>query len=216
MWVEYVHNSLPTSATGMSLFKCAFGYQPPLFPSSEMEITVPSAHGLVRHCHKIWAAVRNILLRSANRIKRAANRKRRPVPPYQPGQKVWLSTRDLPLHVMSRKLASRFLGPYPISKVIGPSSVRLPRTFRVHPTFHVSRVKPVNESAMVPATIPPPPPQMIDDGLVYMVKNLLAVRNRGRAGSSSWGGLWSRGAVMDPCKFHYGSRPHHRLLQTPP
>ena len=45
-WVEYAHNSLPTSATSMSPFKCVFGYQPPTFSESEPEVSVPSAHAL--------------------------------------------------------------------------------------------------------------------------------------------------------------------------
>ena len=182
VWVEYAHNTLLTSATGMSPFKCVYGYQPPLFRETEKEVTVPSAHALVRRCQRIWTAARNTLLRSGERMKTAADRRRRPAPPYHPGQKVWLSTRDLPLHVASKKLAPRFVGPYSVSKVIGPSAVRLrlPRSLRVHPTFHVSRVKPVKESSMVPATPPPPPPRVVDGGPVYTVKSLLAVRNRGR------------------------------------
>ncbi|XP_058478083.1 uncharacterized protein LOC131449256 [Solea solea] len=166
----------------MSPFQCVFGYQPPVFSETEKEIIVPSAHAMVRRCHRIWAAARKALLRSVDRMKRAADRRRRPAPVYKPGQKVWLSTRDLPLQVAARKLAPRFVGPFPVSKVIGPSAVRLrlPRSMRVHPTFHVSRVKPVKESLMVPAAVPPPPPQMVDGGPVYSVKALLAVRNRGR------------------------------------
>uniref|UniRef100_A0AAQ4RV13 Gypsy retrotransposon integrase-like protein 1 n=1 Tax=Gasterosteus aculeatus aculeatus TaxID=481459 RepID=A0AAQ4RV13_GASAC len=41
-WAEYAHNTLPTAATGMSPFQCLYGYQPPLFPSQEKEIAVPS------------------------------------------------------------------------------------------------------------------------------------------------------------------------------
>ena len=63
VWVEYAHNSLPTSATGFSPFKCAYGYQPPVFADSEPEVSVPSAHALVRRCHRIWAAARQTLIR---------------------------------------------------------------------------------------------------------------------------------------------------------
>uniref|UniRef100_A0A673BM20 Chromo domain-containing protein n=1 Tax=Sphaeramia orbicularis TaxID=375764 RepID=A0A673BM20_9TELE len=88
-----------------------------------------------------------------------------PAPVYHPDQRVWLSTKHLPLRVESRKLAPRFVGPFPISKVINPVSVRLklPRSMRIHPTFHVSQVKPAKESH--PA---------------YSVRRLMAARRRGR------------------------------------
>lgn len=181
-WVEYAHNTLPSAATGLSPFQCANGYQPPLFPANEKEVTVPSAHAMVRRCHRIWAGARRALLRSSVRMKVAADKHRRPAPPYRPGQRVWLATKDLPLHVHSRKLAPRFVGPFPISKVINPVSVRLhlPRSLKVHSTFHVSKIKPVKDSTLVPASAPPPPPQMVDGGPVYTVRKLLAARNRGR------------------------------------
>ncbi len=36
IWVEYAHNTLPGSASGL--------YQPPLLPAQENEVMVPSAH----------------------------------------------------------------------------------------------------------------------------------------------------------------------------
>ena len=182
VWVEYAHNTLPTAATRLTPFQCVYGYQPPLFPANEGEVTVPSAHAMVRRCRRIWAGARRALLRSASQMKKVVDRHRRPAPSYRPGQSVWLATKDLPLHVMSRKLAPRFVGPFQVSKVINPVSVRLrlPRSLKVHPTFHVGKVKPVRESPLVPASKPPPPPRMVDGGPVYTVKKLLGVRNRGR------------------------------------
>ncbi|KAI3351293.1 hypothetical protein L3Q82_005837 [Scortum barcoo] len=181
-WVEYAHNSLPTAATGLSHFQVVYGYQPPLFPTNETEVTVPSAHAMVKNCRKIWAAARRMLLRNQSRMKAAADRHCRPAPAYRLGQKVWLSTKDLPLHVHSRKLAPRFVGPFPVSKLINPVSVQLkvPRSLRVHPTFHVSKLKPFRESPLVPPSKPPAPPRIVDGGPVYTVKKLLAVRKRGR------------------------------------
>ena len=80
VWVEYAHNSLPTSATGLSPFHCALGYQPPLFPDNEREASVPSAYAMVQHCRRIWAAARQVLIRQGDRVKRSADRKRRPAP----------------------------------------------------------------------------------------------------------------------------------------
>lgn len=93
------------------------------------------------------------------RTKLAADRCRSSPPTYVCGQRVWLSTKDLPLRALSRKLAPRFLGPYRITKVVNPAAVRLelpPTLGRVHPVFHVSRVKPIFPATNRPA--PPPPP----------------------------------------------------------
>ena len=182
IWIEYAHNSLPVSATGLSPFQCVYGYQPPLFPELEEEISVPSAQALVRRCHLTWRRARAALLRTSSRYKRVADKNRSQAPHYRVGQRVWLSTQDLPLRLESRKLAPRFVGLFPITKVVNPVAVqlKLPRTMRVHPTFHVSKVKPVRTSPLAPSTRHPPPLQVIDGGPTYAVMRLLAVCCRGR------------------------------------
>uniref|UniRef100_A0AAQ4PFE3 Integrase catalytic domain-containing protein n=1 Tax=Gasterosteus aculeatus aculeatus TaxID=481459 RepID=A0AAQ4PFE3_GASAC len=137
VWAEYAHNSLPTSATSFPPFQCVFGYLPPVFADNEPEVSVPSALAMIRRCRRIWAAARQVLIRQRDRVKKAADRKRRPAPAYRQGQKVWLSAKNLNLKVPSRKLAPRFVGPFPITKTIGPVAVRLrlPRSLRAHPTF---------------------------------------------------------------------------------
>ncbi|XP_036066925.1 uncharacterized protein LOC118598371 [Oryzias melastigma] len=166
VWVEYAHNALPSSATGLTPFQVVFGYPPPLFASQEGEISVPSAYASVRRCRQAWRRARQALLRTVETYRTAANRRRVPAPPYQTGQKVWLSTSNLPLHLESKKLAPRFVGPFPISKVVNPVAVRLrlPRSLRIHPTFHVSKVKPVRTSPLVPPPAAPPPARFIDGG----------------------------------------------------
>lgn len=74
-WVEYAHNTLLSAATVLSPFQCINGYQPPLFPANEKEVTVPSGHTMVRRCHRIWASARRILLRSSAQMKAAADQR---------------------------------------------------------------------------------------------------------------------------------------------
>ncbi len=96
-WVEYAHNSLPVSSTGLSPFECSLGYQPPIFPSLESEVTVPSAHAFVQKCRHTWRRARETLLRAGARTKAQADRHRSKPPVCVVGQKVWLSSKNIPL-----------------------------------------------------------------------------------------------------------------------
>uniref|UniRef100_A0A8C8DF58 Gypsy retrotransposon integrase-like protein 1 n=1 Tax=Oryzias sinensis TaxID=183150 RepID=A0A8C8DF58_9TELE len=73
-WIEYAHNSLVSSATGRSPFEAYLGYQPPLFPSEEVDLTVPSVADHIRRCRRVWSATRQSLLRATQRAKTSADR----------------------------------------------------------------------------------------------------------------------------------------------
>ncbi|KAI2661374.1 Transposon Tf2-6 polyprotein [Labeo rohita] len=160
-WVEYAHNSLPVSATGLSLFECSLGYQPPIFPSMESEVTVPSAHAFVQRCRCTWRKARHALLQVRSPTKAQADRHQSKPPVYVIGQKVWLSSKNIPLRTIYNKLAPKFIGPFTVTKIISPVAVRLklpPAYRRIHPVFHVSKLKPVFHSTFnLPAPVPPTP-----------------------------------------------------------
>lgn len=89
--MEYAHNSLICSATGLSPFQCVFSYQPSLSPALNADISRPSALAYLRRCRQTWAQA-------------WANHRRTPAPSYRVDQMAWLSTWDLPLCVESKKL----------------------------------------------------------------------------------------------------------------
>ena len=175
-------------------------FSAPLFPDLEKESSCHSAQALIHRCRRTWTLACTALSKSADCHAAAANKHRTPTPAYQLGQKVWLSTRDLPLKVESGQLAPKFIGPFPITCIINPEAGRLqlPRSMRIHPTFHVSRVKPVQESPLAPPVPPPRPPQLVDGGLVFTWGPV----------SGGLGGIWSGRAFLDPGSLHHGLPSH--------
>ncbi|KAK3507877.1 hypothetical protein QTP70_002296 [Hemibagrus guttatus] len=177
MWAEYAHNTLRSSATGMSPFECQFGYTPSLFPEQEVETAVPSAQQFVKRCHQTWKRARLKLLKVSQQYQHQANRRRRSAPTLRPGQRVWFSTKNIPLQMESRKLSQRFIGPFKISRKVNPVTYRLylPKSLKINPTFHVSLLKPVLSSPFL-AKGNPPPPRIIGGQPAYTVHRVLDVR----------------------------------------
>ncbi len=211
-WVEYAHNSLQVSSTGLSPFECSLGYQPPLFPSMESEVAVPSAHAFVQRCHRTWTRARETLLRVGACTKAKADRHRSKPPVYVVGQKVWLSTQNIPLRSVCNKLAPKFIGPFPVTKIISPVTVRLklpPAYRRIHPAFHVSKIKPVFRSPLNPPTpVPPPPTRRWGTHLFGQSHSGLEAEGTRFSILGGLGRLRSGGEKLGSDQGHIGSLPY--------
>ncbi|KAK3568755.1 hypothetical protein QTP86_016279 [Hemibagrus guttatus] len=182
-WAEYAQNSLCQPSTGLTPFQCVLGYQPPLFPWSAEPLDVPVVDHWFRESERVWDSAHHQLQRALHRRRRTADLRRSDPPAFQPGQKVWLSTRDICLRLPCRKLSPRFIGPFTILKQINLVTYKLllPPGYRIHPTFHVSLLKP-HYPSVSPSTEPggePPLPLLLDDGTAYKVKEILDSRRRG-------------------------------------
>ncbi|KAI2666521.1 Transposon Tf2-9 polyprotein [Labeo rohita] len=90
--------------------------------------------------------------------------RRRDAPQYDPGDLVWLSTHNLRLRLPCRKLSPRYIGPFKILRQINDVTfqLQLPPRYCIHPTFHVSLLKPFSPSATdtTGAGAEPPPPEV--------------------------------------------------------
>jgi hypothetical protein len=110
--------------------------------------------------------------------KRQADKKRRPHT-VNVGDLVLLSTKNLALKGVSRKLAPRFIGPYRVVHTRGTAATLdlPPELGKVHPTFHVSLLQPFRgEDAPAPQQL-----ELEEESGEFEVEALLSRRiNRGK------------------------------------
>jgi hypothetical protein len=109
----------------------------------------------------------------------------------QVGQRVFLSTHHLNLKSkeQTKKLLGKYIGPFPVKRVINPVAyeLELPDHLHIHPVFHISKLK--VSSSSPPGVFPArdcaaeqhrPPPEFVDeDGQeVWEVEAILSKRTR--------------------------------------
>ncbi|KAI2649864.1 Transposon Tf2-11 polyprotein [Labeo rohita] len=124
-WAEYAQNSLRQDTTGLTPFQCVLGYQPPLFPWTEEPSNVPAVDHWFRESERVWDSAHDHLQRAVRRHKSFVDARRRAAPHFQPGDLVWLSTRDLRLRLPCRKLSPRYIGPFRILRQINDVTYQL-------------------------------------------------------------------------------------------
>jgi hypothetical protein len=151
--VEFAINAGINASSGFSPFELNCGFTPRIggFKSSECEFAgvrnwIASARWNLIEAHdKIIAA----------RLKGEtyANERRSPARPYQVGDKVYLSTKNLNLPKgRARKLCPKFIGPFKISRTFDDSPnvrLELPPSLsrrKIGPTFHVKLIRPYHKN----------------------------------------------------------------------
>lgn len=92
-------------STGLTPFECALGCQPPLCPWDSTPIDVPAVDEWFHRAERIWEGAQTVLRYAVQHFTEQANYHWRNAPEYKVGDRVWLSTWDLWLHLPSRKLS---------------------------------------------------------------------------------------------------------------
>ncbi|XP_075450635.1 uncharacterized protein LOC142491634 [Ascaphus truei] len=132
-----------------SPFFINFGFHLSSLPLSSPPSGIRAADSHVTTLQNSWKRILKSLQSAISRQKTKADRRRQPGPSFKPGDRVWLSSKNIRLKTPSPKLSPRFLGPFKITEKISPVAYRLalPPTMRIPSVFHVSLLKPFVQSS---------------------------------------------------------------------
>ncbi len=157
---EFCYNNSKHSTTGSSPFQMVMGKSPimPMTraahgqPLSDASEEVPMVTQLDEERRRLWEVAKVNLEKAHKRYNDFADKSQRKVK-FQEGHEVWLNIKNFQL---LKGLSHKFLGPYASpfkvleKKLSDTYKLELPENLKVHPTFHVSLLKPVSRDASRP------------------------------------------------------------------
>ena len=169
---EFAANNQASETTGMSLFFATYGQDPvwqfDLTAMAELENSLPEK----QRAQQVSAIIKEIMehlqveiFRVQHRQQEYADSKRRPVPAFKLGNKVWFNAQNVTTQHPSYKLDHRRLGPYEILKVVSPYAYKLqfPAAIQYHPVPHVSLLDPFDDDPLLGQQNAPPPLVIVDN-----------------------------------------------------
>ena len=177
--LELAYNCSVQRSTGFSPYYLNYGYDPHLPIDAAMDPSRisnnPTAADRIQQLHDSIRMAKQNIAEAQNRQAHYANLKRREIE-LVVGQKVFLSTQHLSLKDKDRtkKLLPRFIGPFSVKRVLSPVAYELdlPATMRIHPVFHISKLKLLKPRDLVsfpasaaadPNQVSRPPPELINE-----------------------------------------------------
>jgi deoxyuridine 5'-triphosphate nucleotidohydrolase len=189
--VEFAYNDTEQDSIHMTPFYCDLGRHPNkpsilVTQQNAHELTnVDAAASLAERLQAITAEAQAAMGEAQRMQEYYANQRRR-AEIFEVGDRVWVSTEYTRTEAdrtrPSRKLAAKYSGPYTIKEKLSDVVyvLDLPESMKVHPVFHISRLKRHHER---PAEMrgeedeqTPPPPIIIDGQEEYEVERIMAKR----------------------------------------
>ena len=212
---ELAINSAKQASTQQSPFLLTYGQEasmpidqaivPLRHPSSSSN---PAADERIRQIKQQWEQAKKSIEQAQQRQAQYADQHRRSAS-FVVGDQVLVSTADLKLigsSVRTAKFASRFIGPFPIKRVVNDNAyeLELPEQLRIHPTLNISRLKAYRDGKEAfpdrPAPHARPPPTAVEDNGApsFEVDRILSKRGTGKrtrylvswVGYPQWEATW--------------------------
>ena len=178
---EFTYNNRIHSATRHSPFELDTGQHPRIGTEPNRETRLEAVDEFVKRMKQATEEAKSALRQAASDMARFYDTHRQTPPEYAKGDKVWLDAENITTTRPTKKFDDKWFGPFPIDKVISPTAYRLKltRNFqRIHPVFHVSKLRPFQADTILERHQPPPPKPVITTAgdTEYEVENILDSR----------------------------------------
>jgi hypothetical protein len=147
----------------------------PRFTIKPISASTPEAENCLTRIQRIREEVTASQTIADNAMKATRGRYGTSYPTLKEGNQVWLDGKNLKLRYPKIKLTPKRYGPFPITKVLVPVNYRLklPRTWRIHPTFHLSLLILYKETPEHGPIFTKPPPDLIEGKPEYEVETIV-------------------------------------------
>ena len=181
----FSYNNSIHSAIQMSPFLANFGYSPRwLDDIVEIDPSIPLVVEKIQDLKAVHEMCKENIKVANEYYAKYYDAKKRAGPEFKVGDMVLLSMNHVTTRRPTQKFDIKYAGPYPITEIIGSRSYRLelPESFRVHPVFHISRLKEFHGPEIEGQSYEPPGPVEVDEQLneIYDVKAVTDSRIRKR------------------------------------
>ncbi|MBW0507442.1 hypothetical protein O181_047157 [Austropuccinia psidii MF-1] len=196
---EFSYNNSDHSSTKQSPFFTVYGRYPQ-FDSVHITQDTPAGN-LLTNIQSVQHDVKRELGVAKNSFKRYSDKHRATSPVFNPGDKVWLSCKNMKSTRPTKKLYEQWLGPFTILKKVTTHSYHLKLQSQlesIHPVFHISLLEPVKTSTIPNWHPEPPPPIIIEEEEEWEVYQILDSKiKRGK----SWYLMEWKGFSQHPERF---------------
>ena len=176
---SFAMNNAKSRSTGESPFYLNYGTHPSTPISLGLpEGNLPTLDTLFKDMDATLERVKKLLQSAQDRQKDYADSRFRRPHTFKEGDKVLLSTKNLNFKQGVKKLHPKYIGPFKIEQSIGrfgnAVKLALPKSYRIHPVFHVSLLKPFEPG--VPGIPVPPDPEIVDGIPFFAAERILSHR----------------------------------------
>ena len=179
---EFVINARLSSASGHTPFELMYGYTPDFTVPAGRPLYIPVADKRLTALREVRKDAEAALRLSKERMRTDVTNQRRKPYSFKIGDCVWLQAKEIKIHIPSRKLSPKQLGPFEVTEVISDVDYRLklPPALKLHNVFHVDRLSRYKGNDVNGLTPPPPEPVEVEGEEEYKVDHVRDARMFGR------------------------------------